>query len=1084
VTAPERVRDGEAPAVEVDRDRVRNFVGLALARVGPRAFEVAHGTFLTLLVGARTGSAFMAAFALTAHRLLVWLVYPLAGRVSDSTRSRLGRRAPYLGGGLLVMGVATWSYTVLGGYWPLVLAILVARVANTIRQLAGIVVVPETFGRSRWLRALIAIMIAGTVVSLSLRGTVIATWDEADPSTWAISFRMAAAFMVAAGIAVLLLVRDTAPARKLAEQPRAKEPWRERISEILEVPNARILLAGLFLSVAASGATARLAPLYFREELGAGGAEQSAAIIAGGVLGLVLSIPAGIWLAARCTRRQLAVAAPLVGAAGAAAHLVLTDIWQSVAIGVVTGAFGVGALIALIVLYLQLLPRSGGMGERLGLSAGPFALVGVTSTYVSALAVDVVGNYRVMWLFPTVLGLVHAGLMTRLWVPEWATRVDLRGTVARFSRRRSRRQTEQPAKQRSLFQGEVDPDDVDASVFFEVARHALGNPYAPPRSLDPDEPELAARARRVVSVATAPDAGEVAAVAELLDDDAVLVDTAEHIGQPAVLEQLCGPSWETPHNQTWRLTACTDDLVSFQASPPPPTGEVEVDVAFSPAGHVVRIERHTRPTLAQQADDHARGLGFPVPVAVDLSHPDRRRRRVRVLVTGWVITRHLGMVMVRRTLGRPNPPIKVARGLRRVFERLGGGYVKFGQLVASSPSLFGDDVAEEFRTTLDAGPVVPIAEVRDLITAELGRPWDEVFASIDPEPLGRASIAVVHRAVTTDGRPVAVKVIRPGIEDIMATDLALMEPLFLRLAGPASARLAGPLLQMLQGFRRQVSEELDLRNECRAMARYRSLLADIDLPDVVVPEPFEELSARRVLTMELLDGVAVDDLGRIEELGVDPGPLVEQAVKAWFLTAVVYGSFHGDVHAGNLMLLRDGRIAIIDWGIVARLDPATHGFLRQLLCGALGDEAAWDEIAAFFGDMFGPLLTRAELDARELADLFRPRVEAVLTQPFGQMSLGTLITRNQRSAAEAEGELAAEGRRGRRMRRLRSDQPATPSKAPPFNRGLFLLGKQLMYFERYGRMYMQDVSLLEDREFFRDLVQQRPASVGAAEPEH
>ena len=1066
---------GSAPGV--DRERVRNFVGLALARVGPRAFEVAHGTFLTLLVGARTGSAFMAAFALTAHRLLVWLVYPLAGRVSDSTRGRLGRRAPFFGGGLLVMGTATWSYTVLGGYWPLFVAILVARIAATVRQLAGIVIVPETFGRSRWLRALVAIFVVGTVVSLSVRATAIATWDESDPSTWAISFRMAAGFMLAAGVAVLLLVRDTAPARKLAERPPPKDPWRDRVREILEVPNARILLAGLFLTVATSGATARLAPLFFREELGAGGGEQSAAIIAGGVLGLVVSVPAGVLMAGRLTRKQLAIIGPLAGAIGSAAHLVLTDIWQSVAIGVITGAFGTAAFLALLVLYLQLLPRSGGMGERLGLSAGPFALVGVLSTYLSAIAVDVAGSYRVMWLFPTVLGVGHAALMTRLWVPEWSARADIRGIGARISRRRAGRRRD-GASSRSLFQGDVDVDDVDASAFFEVARHALGNPYAPPRDLHADEPELATDARRVLGVGTAPDAGEVAAVAALLDDDAVLIDgSSSYDGQTAVLAQLCGPTWVPAPNQTWRLTNAGDTTISFQAAPPPPEGEVEVEVTFDPPGRAVRIVRSTRPTLAQQADDHARGLGFPVPVAVDLSHPDPRRRRARVIVTFWVIARHLGMVIVRRSLGRPNPPVKVARGLRRVFERLGGGYVKFGQLVASSPSLFGEDVAEEFRTTLDAGPVVPIAQVKALVTAELGRPWNELFSSIEEAPLGRASIAVVHRAVTADGLDVAVKVIRPGVEDTMATDLALMEPLFLRLAGPATARLAGPLLQMLQGFRRQVSEELDLRNEQLAMAHYRTLLAAIDLPDVVVPEPVPELSARRVLTMELLDGVAVDDAGRISDFGVEPGPLVEQAVKAWFLTAVIYGSFHGDVHAGNLMLLRDGRIALIDWGIVARLDPGTHRFLRQLLSGALGDETAWDGIASFFGEMFGPILARADLDPKELADLFRPRIEAILTQPFGQTSLGSLITQNQRNAAEAEGEAVVEGRGRRRGRRISDEGPVEPSKAPPFNRGLFLLGKQLMYFERYGRLYMRDVSLLEDREFFRELLRQRPVAV-------
>jgi predicted unusual protein kinase regulating ubiquinone biosynthesis (AarF/ABC1/UbiB family)/MFS family permease len=1069
-------------ATTVDRARVRNFTGLALARVGPRAFEVVHGTFLTLLVGARTGSAFMAAFALTAHRLFSWLVLPLSGRWSDATRSRLGRRAPFLGGGLIVMGIATYAYTVVGGYWPLVAAIFVARMANTSRQIAAVAVVPETFGRSRWLRAIIATAIAGTVVALSVRVTVIATWDEADPSTWNISFRMAAAFMVAAGVIVLLFIRDSAAAREVAKRETEKESLRERIEEILEVPNARILLASLFLTVAASGATARLLPLYNREILGAGGAEQSAAAIAAAVLGLLVSIPGGVWLSRRATRRTLAVVAQVVGVVGALAHIVLTNIWQSVAVGVMTGAFGVAATIALANLVLQLLPRSGGMGERVGMAAGPFALVGVLSTYLAAITVDITGSYRTMWLLPAGFGLVNAALMTRLWLPEWSQRVDVRRAVREQIRAaRARRARGERTERSSLFGGEVDVDDVDATVVFEMGRHALGNPYVRPAAAGADDPPIVAAARVVVSAEAASSTADVAALAELLADDVVCVDGAgEHDGQPIVLQRLMADEWDdrAGDQRGWRVVAVDGDTrggwVALPATPPPAEGEVLVEVRFRD-GLVSRIERRVSPTIAQQADAHAARLGYPVPVAVDLSSPDRTTRRRRVRRTFFVIGRHCWRLLLKRAFRRPISPIEIARGLRPVFETLGGGYVKFGQLVASSPSIFGDDVADEFRTTLDAGPAAPIAEVRALIERELGRPFDEVFSSIDEVPLGRASIAVVHRAVTADGRPVAVKVIRPGIEDILATDLALMEPLFIRVAGPSAARLLGPLLQMLQGFRRQVSEELDLRNEAQAMVHYRRLLAAVDLPDVVVPKPELELSSRRVLTMELLDGVAVDDLASIETFGVDPAPLVEQAVKAWFLTGVVYGTFHGDVHAGNLMLLRDGRIALIDWGIVARLDPATHGFFRQLIAGSLGDEAAWDEIAAFFAQMLGPLLARADMTAADVVALVRPRIESVLTQPFGQMSLGALISDNQREAAEAEGERAA--RRARREERRRRDaQDPAQGAAPPFNRGLFLLGKQLMYFERYGRMYLSDVSILEDRDFFASLVELEPGA--------
>jgi predicted unusual protein kinase regulating ubiquinone biosynthesis (AarF/ABC1/UbiB family)/MFS family permease len=1051
VTAPDASGRAATPeAAERDPERVRSFIGLAVARVGPRAFDVVHGTFLALLVGERTGSALLAALALTAHRMVLWLVLPLTGRLSDRTRSRFGRRAPYLGGGLVVMGVGTWSYTVIDGYWLLVGAILVVRLANTTRLIASLAVVPETFGRSRLLRAIVAIALAGMVVSLSVRLTVIATWDEGDPGTWATSFRLAAGLMVVAGIAVLVLVRDGAAARELASRPVANRPWRERIAEVLEVPNARVLLAVAFLAVAASGATGRLVPLFNREELGAGGAEQSTAILAAAVLGGVVSLPGALLLLRRFDRLTLALMGPLAASVGAAAHLAVTDLWQSVLIGVVTGAFGLASFLALLPMLLQLLPRSGGMGERLGLAMGPFALVGVASTYASAFAIDRVDSYRVMWIFPLVLGLVQAAAMTRLVVPPWSRRV-------RFALPRMGRRTGGSRSGRGgLFTGEVDVDDVDATVLFEVARRILGNPYEPPRHRPRDEPAQVAAARRVLTVSRATGSDEVAEVADLVDDDMVLLDHGEVLdGQGAALERLAGPAWELAPGHDWRAARVADDVVTLEEVPVHADGGVQVEVGLAD-GRVVRVERRSVPSPAQVADAHVAALGYPVPVARHLPPAPRRHRWVRTAETLAVAVGELGTVMVRGAIGQQVPPVEVARGLSKAFNRLGGGYAKLGQVIASSPSLVGEDVADALRATLDQGPVVPVRRVRSVIAADLGRPVRELFAEVDPEPLGRASIAVVHRARTVDGRDVAVKVVRPGIERTLVTDLALMEPLLRAATRAIGARTAGPLLQVLDGFRRQVAEELDLTNERRAMVHHRALLAEMDLPGVVIPEPVEALSGARVLTMELLDGVAVDDVDGIGDLGRDPGPVLEQVVKAWFTAAVRSGTFHGDVHAGNLMLLTDGRIALIDWGIVGRLDPATHAFFRHLIAAGLGDEDAWDDIGAHLLSILGPGLAGTGIGADDLLALVRPSLEAVLTRPFGEVSLGTVLADAQRAAAERR---AGRRRSGRRR----------PT-APPFNRGVFLLGKQLLYFERYGRMHLGEVALLSDEDFFRRLL--------------
>src|SRR5271167_3179595 len=209
------------------------------------------------------------------------------------------------------------------------------------------------------------------------------------------------------------------------------------------------------------------------------------------------------------------------------------------------------------------------------------------------------------------------------------------------------------------------------------------------------------------------------------------------------------------------------------------------------------------------------------------------------------------------------PGVQLARPLRKSFEDLGGTFMKFGQIIASSPGMFGDDVAEEFRACLDTGPAVPFAEVRQRVEEDLGRPLEVAFAEFERHPIGTASIAVVHRARLHDGTLVAVKVLRPNIEQVVATDLDLMQPLMEILVRLTGDQLAGSTLQLLDGFRVQIGEEMDLRNEARSLVHFRRLQNEFDLKRMAVPEPYLEYSGRNVLTMEFFDGVPIDDLAKV-----------------------------------------------------------------------------------------------------------------------------------------------------------------------------------------------------------------------------
>ncbi len=465
----------------------------------------------------------------------------------------------------------------------------------------------------------------------------------------------------------------------------------------------------------------------------------------------------------------------------------------------------------------------------------------------------------------------------------------------------------------------------------------------------------------------------------------------------------------------------------------------------------------------------------PFPLA--LPTPDGRdlRRRTALILT--VAGRTLAAPLARRALRRPMPATAFARPLRVLFESLGVTFVKFGQLVASSPGIFGEDVADEFRSCLDTGPIVPPDVVHRTIETALGRPLAEAYASFDDDPIGRASMAVVHRATLRDGREVAVKVLRPSIETTVATDLRLMVPLLEVLAFRVGIAEAGQLVRMLDGFREQLTEELDLRNEARAMAHHRELAQRLRLDRIVVPEPIPELSGQRVLTMDFLDGVPIDDHAGIAALGLDPRPLLEELVRAWFITALRDGTFHADAHAGNILMLRDGRVGVIDWGIVGRLDDRTLRFLRRTVEGALGDESAWSDIADEFVANYGPALTEGlGMDRDQLAQFCRGIVEPMLTRPFGEVSLAKFLAAWQGDVAEAEGRTLAPPTLAQRLARLRRQRDLHVGVArhggrgTSFDRGTFLLAKQLLYFERYGKMFLGDTSLLADRPFFERLL--------------
>jgi predicted unusual protein kinase regulating ubiquinone biosynthesis (AarF/ABC1/UbiB family) len=459
------------------------------------------------------------------------------------------------------------------------------------------------------------------------------------------------------------------------------------------------------------------------------------------------------------------------------------------------------------------------------------------------------------------------------------------------------------------------------------------------------------------------------------------------------------------------------------------------------------------------------------PVPIDLPRPSRGQVLRRAGETGKRTLQEFAPYFgarIRRRRGRTT-----AHAIRRTFERLGATYVKFGQAVASSPAVIPVAIADEFRSCLDQGPALPWRVVRETVEADLGRPLESMYAEFGHTPVASASIAVVHRARLVTGEDVAVKVIRPGIGGVVATDLDLMEPVA-RFVARQGVDGAGNAVAYLVGLRQQIAEELDLRNEVRTMAYFRALYEHFGLHRLVIPRVFEEFCGQRVLTMEYIDGGPIDDLDRATAYGVDPAPLVRDLLRAWVLTALGAGVFHADIHAGNLFLMPDGRLAMLDWGVVSRLDDQTQDLFRALVEAAVGEEAAWDRVADHMIRSQGVLLQDGFGASREdVRDLVKMYMQPILTSPLKDVSMAALFMSPEKAREVNHGEA-----RPKRTLREKWQQNRLVARAvrkamdaghfeEEMQRQTFLAGKQLLYLERYGRMYTPDEALLGDHEFLK-----------------
>ena len=289
------------------------------------------------------------------------------------------------------------------------------------------------------------------------------------------------------------------------------------------------------------------------------------------------------------------------------------------------------------------------------------------------------------------------------------------------------------------------------------------------------------------------------------------------------------------------------------------------------------------------------------------------------------------LIPFRRRLMPPAPP-EQTRGarLRSALETLGPTFIKLGQILSTRPDIVPEDIAAELSLLQDHVPPVDVQAIIREVERELGRPLEEAFALFETEPLAAASIGQVHRAVLRDGAHVVVKVRRPGIEEVIATDLEILASLAELIEERLRPERFSPR-EFVAEFSRVLRREMDYHLEAGNIERFRRAWADERR--VRIPKVYWELTTSRVLVMEYLQGVKVDDREGLERVGLDPREVARLGAEVFLRMVLVDGVFHGDPHPGNFLVMDDGALGIIDFGIVGRLDQETMNAVVDLFVG-------------------------------------------------------------------------------------------------------------------------------------------------------
>jgi len=390
--------------------------------------------------------------------------------------------------------------------------------------------------------------------------------------------------------------------------------------------------------------------------------------------------------------------------------------------------------------------------------------------------------------------------------------------------------------------------------------------------------------------------------------------------------------------------------------------------------------------------------------------------------------------------------ISFAVRVRLAFEELGPTFIKFGQILSTRPDILPEEFIREFLKLQDEVPPFPFSDVVKVIEHEFKKPVKELFQEIEEKPVAAASIAQVHRAVTINGERVVIKVQRPDIETIIDTDVSTLQYLArLVIKYIPESKIYDPV-GMVEEFGATIKKEMDFTLEASYTERFKKSLSDDQR--ILIPTIYWNLTGKKVLTMEGIDGIKIDNIEKLKQSGIDTEKIGHIVAETFFRQIFEFGIFHGDLHSGNIFVAGPEKIAFVDFGIVGKIDKEMQENLADVFVGLVTED--YELLTQVYLKMG---ILPEDIDEPAFKREYQDMLFAYFGKPFKMTSVGEVLMNYIRLAS-----------------RYNIKMP----------RALLLLDKCILELEGLGRLLHPEVNVLvESQQFARKIIAKRfgPAQV-------